>query len=56
MSNTGRLICYLIAFAAFTVGALVSQSKNAAKWTITLIAVGLAFLALVPLWDAIEAT
>lgn len=55
MSNGWRGICYAAALLSFLVAALLSQT-NKAKWTATLMAVGLAFIALVPLWDAIDAS
>jgi hypothetical protein len=54
MSNGWRLICYLIACAAFVVAAILSRT-NKAGWSITFVSIGLAFIALVPLVDAIEA-
>lgn len=54
MSNNGRIFCYGLAFACFVIAAILSQT-NKAKWTLTTVAAGLAFLALVPLWDALEA-
>lgn len=55
MSNNGRIFCYGVALACFAIAAILSQT-NKAKWTATLVAVGLAFIALVPLWDAIDAS
>jgi len=53
MSNNGRIFCYGLAFVCFVVAAIFSQTKMA-KWTTTLTCVGLAFIALVPLWDAVD--
>lgn len=54
MSNNGRIFCYFVAFAAFVVAAILSRFK--ADWALTFVSVGLAFIALVPLWDAVEAS
>ena len=55
MSNNGRIVCYLLAFACFVVAAILSRT-NKADWTATFTDIGLAFIALVPLWDAIKAS
>lgn len=55
MGNNGRILCYGLAFACFVVAAILSRT-NKAGWTLTLVSVGLAFIALVPLWDAVEAS
>lgn len=55
MSNNGRILCYGLAFVAFIVAAILSRT-NKADWAMTLVSVGLAFIALIPLWDAVEAS
>ena len=55
MGNTGRVFCYGLALACFVIAAILSRT-NKADWTATLTATGLAFIALVPLWDAVDAS
>jgi hypothetical protein len=55
MSNNGRIFCYGLALVCFVVAAILSRT-NKADWTLTLVSAGLAFIALVPLWDAVAAS
>jgi hypothetical protein len=51
MSAEGQVICYLIAFVFFAVGAVHTAGVGSINW----VCVGLAAWVLVPLWFALEA-
>lgn len=51
MSPDSQAICYFVALVAFAVAAVLAATRRADVACLT--ALGLAFMALVPLWNAI---